>query len=282
MAIVGAYKMNYRFQELDERDHTLKVEHDVSNNLELATITKPSTNATNIIAKAVSPSSFTIPSLTNVLNQGQIGDCVANAFAYTVKYQTSNHFSLSRLYLYAICRILDDTSLDQDAGTTVRTACSSIKNYGAVPETLLGYPSLNASATAIERAISTFPSLSILQGAKYFKKFTYTFVNQDITSIKNCLNTYKVPIVFGFLVYTSFLTDSVALTGIVPIPNIKTETLEGGHCMNLVGYNDTTALFTCVNSWGTGWGNKGLCYLPYSYLLDPTLASDFCFTSFIY
>jgi hypothetical protein len=45
----------------------------------------------------------------------------------------------------------------------------------------------------------------------------------------------------------------------------------------LVGYNDTTQLFTVVNSWGTGWGKKGYCYFPYKYLTDPNLAMDFCY-----
>ena len=34
-------------------------------------------------------------------------------------------------------------------------------------------------------------------------------------------------------------------------------------------------MFKFVNSWGAIWGDKGFDYLPYSYVLNPELASDF-------
>ncbi|MCU0607277.1 MAG: hypothetical protein MUF78_07640 [Candidatus Edwardsbacteria bacterium] len=43
----------------------------------------------------------------------------------------------------------------------------------------------------------------------------------------------------------------------------------GGHNLCIVGYDDTkatrdgTGAFRCVNSWGTGWGNKGYWWLSY-------------------
>ena len=31
-----------------------------------------------------------------------------------------------------------------------------------------------------------------------------------------------------------------------------------------------------MNSWGSeGWGCAGFCWIPYKYILDPNLASDF-------
>ena len=117
---------------------------------------------------------------------------------------------------------------------------------------------------------------------KKFKTFTYTFVEQKLQSIKSCFSTYKVPIIFGIMVYSSFMSDSVASNGIVPMPDTSNETLEGGHCMTMIGYNDNTQQFICANSWGKSWGNKGYCYIPYNYLLNPNLASDFCFVKFIF
>ncbi|HLG96380.1 MAG TPA: hypothetical protein VKX49_08720 [Bryobacteraceae bacterium] len=40
-------------------------------------------------------------------------------------------------------------------------------------------------------------------------------------------------------------------------------------------YDDAKQLFTFRNSWGSSWGDQGYGYLPYAYVLDPSLASDF-------
>jgi len=66
------------------------------------------------------------------------------------------------------------------------------------------------------------------------------------------------------------------------MPDTSNETLEGSHCMTMIGYNNNTQQFICANSWGKSWGNKGYCYIPYNYLLNPNLASDFCFVQFIF
>ena len=73
------------------------------------------------------------------------------------------------------------------------------------------------------------------------------------------------------------MTQNVAKTGIVPMPDLKKEKLQGGHCMNIIGYDDTKQLFICANSWGKNWGNAGFCYMPYMYILNTSLASDLCF-----
>jgi C1A family cysteine protease len=187
--------------------------------------------------------------------------------------QTNNGVPLSRIFLYANCRILDNTPLNQDSGTYVRTVCKAILNHGVCKEDIYPY---------IIGNYSNFPPLTTYKNSKQFKKFTYTFITQNVASLKSCLNTYSVPIVFGIMIYSSFLTATVSSTGIVPMPNTKTETFKGGHCVCLVGYNDTTQMFTCANSWGSSWGNKGYFTIPYAYLTNPSLAGDFCFTTFIY
>jgi C1A family cysteine protease len=42
-----------------------------------------------------------------------------------------------------------------------------------------------------------------------------------------------------------------------------------------VGYDDTQQKFICRNSWGSGWGQKGYFTMPYAYLTQRSLASDF-------
>jgi len=269
-----SYKLLYKFQEKSENHPTYKAEiHPNLSFLELSTIKIPEKNSITSTSNKTSPPSFIISNIGNILDQGQLGDCVCNAFSFCINTVTKKNVNISRIYLYAICRILDNTPLNQDNGTTVHTACNSIKNYGSINENIIPYNINN---------FVNFPSINNFKNVNFFKNFTYSFVNQDILSIKNCLSNNSVPIIFGFIVYDSFMTNTVASTGIVPMPNVHTENIQGGHCMNIIGYNDSTQLFTCVNSWGKSWGKNGECYMPYAYLLNPNLASDFCFIKFVY
>ena len=70
------------------------------------------------------------------------------------------------------------------------------------------------------------------------------------------------------------MADDVAKTGIVPLPTTQEKVL-GGHAIVAVGYDDQTQRFKFRNSWGTGWGDQGYGYVPYAYLTDNNLASDF-------
>jgi C1A family cysteine protease len=83
------------------------------------------------------------------------------------------------------------------------------------------------------------------------------------------------PFIFGFSVYESFESDEVSKTGNVPMPDTSTEELLGGHAVMAVMFDDDRKVIGCRNSWGMEWGNKGYFYLPYDYILNPNLASDF-------
>ena len=47
----------------------------------------------------------------------------------------------------------------------------------------------------------------------------------------------------------------------------------------IVGYDDSHSQFICRNSWGTGWGLAGYFMMPYAYLTNPRLSSDFWMAS---
>jgi C1A family cysteine protease len=267
------YQISLNHKVVPKQSHpfTFSLDH-TNNTLTHSTSLEPNPTMKSFTAAAL-PTIFSLVSLNlipPILDQGQIGSCVANAFAFNVKSQTNKLIQLSRLHLYAVSRILDDIPLSDDAGTTLQSACKAISQYGYVQETVYPYTNIIINYTKLS-------SLQVFQSSKLFKTFSYSFVAQNLASIKACLVTYHVPVIFGFLVYSSFMTAGVANTGTIQNPNIRSETLEGGHCMNIIGYNDTTQRFTCANSWGTGWGASGFCTIPYAYILNPQLASDFCF-----
>jgi C1A family cysteine protease len=93
------------------------------------------------------------------------------------------------------------------------------------------------------------------------------------------------PIAIGFTVYESFESEHVTSTGIVPLPRFWEQPV-GGHAVLIVGYDNRRNWFIVRNSWGASWGmsatsygphggNGGYCVMPYNYLTNRRLASDF-------
>lgn len=244
------YKLNYTFQKHDSRD------------FKFAPTTHYDKNKNKL------PDNFTITRyIGKILDQGNLGSCVSNAFAKYINIRSNNTVKISRLFHYYCGRAIEGDSSLEDTGLDIRQAAKIIAKYGACPEQACPYD--------ISK-FNSLPSLDAFKQSKYFKKYTYSFVDQDIESLKKCIHNTNSPIIFGINVYSSFFSQEVANTGEVPIPNINIEKLEGGHCILMIGYNDDTRKFKCLNSWGNNWGSNGIFYLPYDYVTDSNLAADFC------
>lgn len=102
---------------------------------------------------------------------------------------------------------------------------------------------------------------------------SYRRIPQLLTPMRACLAS-GFPFVFGFTVYESFESAEVAKTGIVNLPAGNEQAL-GGHAVLAIGYDDKSQRFIVRNSWGTDWGQNGYFTMPYAYLSDQHLASDF-------
>jgi Papain family cysteine protease len=265
------YKLTYKFQKKDHRDHIHKTIIDPTNNkLEITIITKKGKKILKKTQKSYA-SRFIISKLPNILNQGKFGTCVQNALSLTISQKTANKvIIISRLFLYSIYRIRSNVLLTDDSGTSIREACDAIRKYGVCKENVWPYNIQN---------FSQLPSIDAFKQSNKFINFTYTFITQDLISIQNALKINNTAIIFGLMIYPSFMNSK---NGIIPIPDTTNETMIGGHCLTIVGYDNITQRFTCANSWGPTWGSSGYCYIPYAYILDNTLAMDFCQIGFIY
>jgi C1A family cysteine protease len=205
-----------------------------------------------------------------ILDQGNIGSCLPNA-TYALFYILSNSsITLSRLQLYMTTRAIDGSSLTQDSGCTIRGCMKAISKYGLCDEKIWPYTISNFAKLAPSQAFTNTYKLT---------NFIYTFINQDLTSIKQILSSNS-PIVLGIYVYSSFESTNASKTGVIPVPNTKMEKLLGGHAILLVSYNDEKQYFQFQNSWGIGWGDNGYGYIPYSYILDKNLSFDLCSVRF--
>ena len=226
------------------------------------------------VDKIILPVSFNLQLtklLPSVLNQGQLGSCGPNQISNCLRYclkklKTSPEFQPSRLYIYYFARLLDEAPLDSDTGISIRTGLKVISHYGACSEDNWGY---NISKFTQKPSDS-----AILAGKTHIPGYKYIRVPQNLINIKQSL-VGGFPIICGILLYSSFVSDNVSKTGIVPLPNTSQEECLGGHCVSIVGYNDTLKTFTLMNSWGTGWGNKGFFTLPYDYIMNNQIAFDF-------
>jgi C1A family cysteine protease len=84
------------------------------------------------------------------------------------------------------------------------------------------------------------------------------------------------PLLIAVALYDSFET---ANHGIIPMPNQVSENCLGGHEMCVIGFDDSKHQFLVLNSWGSSWGLKGRCFMPYAYFTDPKLCFEVSFFS---
>jgi C1A family cysteine protease len=205
-----------------------------------------------------------------ILDQGNLGSCVSNA-GYALFYILSKRkISLSRLQLYMTSRAIDKSSLVEDSGATIRGCMKAVSKYGLCNEKIWSYDILNFDKLSPSEAFRNLYKLT---------NFIYTFIKQDLKSIKQVLASGK-PVLIGILIYSSFESINATNYGIISMPDTTTETSLGGHAILLVGYDDKTKVFKFQNSWGVGWGDKGYGYIPYDYVLDNNLAFDLCTVTF--
>jgi C1A family cysteine protease len=113
----------------------------------------------------------------------------------------------------------------------------------------------------------------IYQDALKDKAVQYQRVARVLNQMKGCLAS-GYPFIFGFSVYESFESQQVAEIGHVFMPQTG-EKMVVGHAVMACGYNDIAQCFYVQNSYGSSWGAKGFFTIPYTYLLNKGLASDF-------
>lgn len=214
-----------------------------------------------------------------VYDQERIGSCTANAIAAALEFDMVKEgikaFTPSRLFIYYNERVIEGT-VGSDSGAYLRDGIKSVVNQGDCPEsqwTYDGTPANPDGVFPVGHKAATPPSADCYAEALKHEALKYQSVDQNLADLKGCLAS-GYPFVFGFTVYNSFMTDDVAKTGNVPLPS-GTNTTVGGHAVLAVGYDDEDHLFICRNSWGKQWGDAGYFYMPYSYLLDNNLATDF-------
>jgi C1A family cysteine protease len=203
-----------------------------------------------------------------IYDQGQLGSCTANAIGGALEFDQMRQkqrrpFTPSRLFIYFNERKIEGT-VDSDSGAQIRDGVKSVAQQGACKETSWPYE--------IDKFRDPPPKKSYDEAAKH-QAIRYLRLTQVLSQLKGCL-AEGFPFVFGFVVYESFESQDVAKSGHAQLPRGREKQL-GGHAVLAVGYDEANQWFIVRNSWGTGWGLKGYFTLPYPYLLQGSLSSDF-------
>jgi len=202
-----------------------------------------------------------------VYDQGHLGSCTANAigagYHFCMILQGTKEFTPSRLFIYFNERSMEGT-VGEDSGAYIRDGIKSVHKIGVCSETLWPYA---------EDKFTVKPSPPCYEQAVKNTCKEYAQVTQTLESLKACINE-GYPFVFGFVVLASFMTQQVAATGKMVLPQAGDYVL-GGHAVMGIGFDDDLGCFIIRNSWGTGWGQDGYFFMPYEYICHQQLASDF-------
>lgn len=180
----------------------------------------------------------------------------------------------SRLFQYYATR-KEEGTVNEDAGASIRDAIKAGALYGVADESLYPY---NVSKFTVN------PPQTVWTAAESHKVTSYHAITDgDLQTMKSVIVSGFL-VGFGFAVYDYMMSAEMSRTGLLPPPQ-KSETLQGGHAVCLVGYDDTKIInadgastkgaFLVRNSWGTSWAQNGYFWMAYDYVGNVKFANDF-------
>lgn len=201
-----------------------------------------------------------------VQDQGDLGACTSHGIIGAARdlliRRGSPDVELSRLALYWQERF-EEQSVSEDAGAEIRTGIKCTNANGLALESIWPYD--------VNRFAETPPG-AVYDDGVFRRAITYKRVPVDNQAIKQSL-AQRLTVIIGLSLYDSFESDEVARTGVVPIPNLEKESLVGGHCMRVLGYEH--GHYIVRNNWAISWGDKGDCYIQESLLSSKKFGSDY-------
>lgn len=191
-----------------------------------------------------------------IRNQGQQGSCASFAVTSVIEALSKGSTRYSPAFLYWISRE-SQNSVQSDSGASLYSTIKAATVKGVCPEEEMPYDS----------AVYTLqPSDSAYDVALKCKVVEAKTVNPKIRDIKSALAD-GFPVIVASKIFDSFSDTN---SGFVSHPS-KKELSEGRsdrhgtHALVVCGFSENEKVFVVRNSWGTGFGVDGYCYIPYSY-----------------
>lgn len=246
----------------DKRDHLFKMAH-----------------APALLA-SVPPRVSLRDALPPVFDQADMQACGPNCAAAVMGFFYPVKPMFSRLQIYYGARAIEGT-VGEDAGVETRDLFRVMQVTGVAPEILWPYQKAKLTQappqSVYDEAQQTIASFSRLEAeADYLACLAAGF-----------------PIVLGIEIFESIDSVNIARSGVMPMPDPAREQIIGGHDVTVIGYdldfknsqvfkrsNVDPALVSdhaleIRNSWGSGWGDAGHCWMPMNYATEiSTLGND--------
>ena len=204
------------------------------------------------------PSEAIIPSIPPCRDQGHEGACwgfcgTGGRASYAIAAGDTTLLSPAFLYWNTRQAMGDDVD---DTGSDMRTGLDTMLKIGICPDSAMPY---------IAGQFAAVPPADAAGLAAPYRIASYSRV-MDMDTVKGALAAGH-PVLCGISVYRGFETTR---DGIVP-PPAPGEMPIGGHAILAVGYKDDASepsggRIQLLNSWGTGAGQNGMYFIPYSYL----------------
>jgi hypothetical protein len=200
------------------------------------------------------PASFILPNVPTIRDQGMVGSCVgfglgANLTGLAMEKDVYTEW-FSPNWIYNGARFIEG-SLMQDAGAYPKDGLDWLRSKGCLLDHFWPYNPNILDTTSP-------PSEYNDEAAKY-PLITYYRVTGGAAGICDAIASgYYVSI--GTPWYNKWMNPPAS--GLLPAVR-RGDGIAGGHETCLYGYDQTKSLFYGINSWGTGWANKGLYLMPF-------------------
>jgi C1A family cysteine protease len=197
-------------------------------------------------------------------DQGALGSCVGNGVVETFRrvLQVNNQQDLDGSRLFAYYNARTDDCKGEDCGASIRDGIKGLNKYGLCREDTWKYITGKFAVKPPEEAFAEGEGHQVIHYERIYPATKEAIM--DAVS-------RGYPVVYGKILYESFMTDKVKELGIVPYPKTCREEKVGGHCMVIFDYEKDYTIE--LNSWGKEWGLGGACRVPWKYVLN----KDFCF-----
>ena len=195
-------------------------------------------------------------------NQGLLGTCVAWAVGYNDKsYLDAAARNLSPSQLQSSTNQYSPTDLFFSINPS-RRDCNNGTNFDDAFNVLINR-GVNTLASVPYDGVcySTSPGSHSSAASNKIKNFRR--IQGSVKEIKEYL-AQGVPVVIGAMVNQEFQ----AWRGSAVLNNLNYNRGADGHAMIIAGYDDSKSAFRIINSWSTGWGDRGYAWVGYDFLVN--------------